>query len=253
MQLHSTEKAKSLNQQPSSAFLNDEASASGAVTVGAETGVTRTRAVLWLVLLLLGAVVANLAGKRLLAYLESTGSTDIQAALTGMLVLTLVLYAILLAIPFVPGVEIGLFLLMTLGAPVAPYVYFATVIGLAAGFLLGRYMPTSLLCRLMGGVGLRRACAFLEYIEPLGQKERIALIQGRMPDWLGPRLVKYRYLVVAVALNVPGNALIGGGGGIALTAGLSRIFSPAATLLTIAVAVSPVALAVYVFGAGILN
>jgi hypothetical protein len=233
--------------------LNHEASASGVVTVGAETGVTRTRAMLWLALLLLGAVLANLAGNRLLAYLETTGSTDIQTALTGMLVVTLVLYAILLAIPFVPGVEIGLFLLMTLGAPVAPYVYFATVIGLAASFLLGRYMPTSLLCRLMGAVGLRRACAFLEKIEPLGQKERMALIRGRMPDWLGPRLVKYRYLVVAVALNVPGNALIGGGGGIALAAGLSRIFSPATTLLTVAVAVSPVALAVYVFGAGILN
>tara|TARA_R110002094_G_scaffold111754_1_gene108492 strand:- start:276 stop:596 length:321 start_codon:yes stop_codon:yes gene_type:complete len=105
----------------------------------------------------------------------------------------------------------------------------------------------------MGGVGLRRACAFLENIEHLGQRERIALIQSRMPDWLGPRVVRYRYFVVAVALNVPGNALIGGGGGIALTAGLSRVFSTAATLLTIIVAVSPVALAVYVFGAGILN
>jgi hypothetical protein len=173
--------------------------------------------------------------------------------MTGMLVLTLLFYATLIAIPFVPGVEIGLFLLIAFGAPVAPYVYLATLSGLTASFLVGRYLPISSMCRLLGGVGLKSACAFMQRIETLGQRERLLLVQEWLPAWIGPGLVRYRYIAVAVGLNVPGNALVGGGGGIVLLAGLSRTFSPTVTILTIAAAVSPVALAVYIFGAGILT
>lgn len=47
-----------------------------------------------------------------------------------------------------------------------------------------------------------------------------------------------------VGLNLPGNALIGGGGGIALMAGMSRLFSFPLFLLSLTVAVSPVPLAI---------
>jgi hypothetical protein len=208
---------------------------------------------LWLVLLISVAVFANLAVGRVLVHLGAAGSAEIQTAMTGMFILTLLFYAILIAIPFVPGVEIGLFLLITLGAPVAPYVYLATLTGLSASFLVGRYLPISSICRLLGGVGLQRACVFMQRIESLGQRERLLLVQEWLPAWIAPCLVRYRYIAVAVGLNVPGNALIGGGGGIALMAGLSRTFSPTVTILTIAAAVSPVALAVYIFGAGVLT
>ncbi len=213
----------------------------------------RIRVLLWLVFLISVAVGTNLAANRMLAYVQTSGSAEIQTATTEMLVLILILYAILIAIPFVPGAEIGLFLLITLGAPVAPYVYLATIIGLSASFLVGRFVPISGMCRLLDSIGLRRTCAFMQRIERLDQNERLPLVQERLPTWIGPGLVRYRYIAIAVALNVPGNALIGGGGGIALMAGLSRTFSPTVTLLTITVAVSPVALAVYVFGAGILT
>jgi hypothetical protein len=57
-------------------------------------------------------------------------------------------------------------------------------------------------------------------------------------------VLKYRYFTLAIALNTPGNILLGDGGGIALLAGFSRLFSVPAFALTIMVAVSPVPLVI---------
>lgn len=59
-----------------------------------------------------------------------------------------------------------------------------------------------------------------------------------------PRLLRHRYLALAVALNLPGNTLLGGGGGIALMAGLSGLYPMPAYLTTVAIAVAPVPLLV---------
>ena len=54
----------------------------------------------------------------------------------------------------------------------------------------------------------------------------------------------------SVALfNMPGNSVLGGGGGIALMSGISRVLCPVRFFLTVLVAVSPVPLFVLVFGA----
>jgi hypothetical protein len=63
------------------------------------------------------------------------------------------------------------------------------------------------------------------------------------------RALRHRYVALALAVNVPGNSVIGGGGGIMLMAGLSGIFAPLPTLLAIAVAVSPVPLVILLLGA----
>jgi len=49
-------------------------------------------------------------------------------------------------------------------------------------------------------------------------------------------------------VNMPGNSIIGGGGGIMIVAGLSGIFTPLATFVTVVIAVSPVPLAVIFLG-----
>jgi len=64
-----------------------------------------------------------------------------------------------------------------------------------------------------------------EEIEPLEKKERLNLLIDRAPKRLLPLLLRHRYLALAAALNIPGNYIIGGGGGIALFAGVSRLFS----------------------------
>ena len=53
---------------------------------------------------------------------------------------------------------------------------------------------------------------------------------------------------MAIAVNTPGNSIIGGGGGIMILAGLSGLFSPLSTFLTVIIAVSPVPLAVIFLG-----
>jgi hypothetical protein len=48
-------------------------------------------------------------------------------------VIAVALYVALLAVPFVPGIEIGLILLAMFGARIAPVVYGATVLALFCG------------------------------------------------------------------------------------------------------------------------
>jgi hypothetical protein len=60
--------------------------------------------------------------------------------------------------------------------------------------------------------------------------------------------MRHFYVALALAVNAPSNSIIGGGGGIVMMAGLSAIFSPLATFLTVAIAVCPVPLAVMSLG-----
>jgi uncharacterized membrane protein YdjX (TVP38/TMEM64 family) len=164
-----------------------------------------------------------------------------------------VLYALILALPFVPGVEIGIALLTMLGPIAAPYVYAATVAGLALAFLAGRLIPMAVLARGIRALGLERGGALIDDLATVPADRRVAALAGRAQRrWL-IRLLRHRHIALAVLLNLPGNALIGGGGGIAMVAGLSRLFPLPAFLLVVAVAVAPVPLAVWLFGAPVVR
>ncbi len=176
-----------------------------------------------------------------------------SAMLIGIIVLSLLLYTLLMALPFVPGVEIGLSLLMLQGPPVAPFVYLATFAGLSLSFLLGHFLPYSYLQRIVFDLGLNKTSGLLESLRPLSSERRLALLRRRLPRWATAIFINYRYVMIALALNMPGNIVIGGGGGIALVAGISRVFSPVLVLLTFALAVAPVAAAFFFFGANWFN
>lgn len=171
----------------------------------------------------------------------------------GLLALVLLAYALLIAVPFVPGVEIGISLMILRGAEVAPFVYLATVIGLLIAFAAGRFLPYDSLHRTFADLRMARVCALLEEIKPLSRARRLALLRQKLPAWASKLTVDGRYLVLALLINLPGNSLIGGGGGISLLAGLSRLFGFPATLLTFAIAVAPVPLGVWLFGLDILG
>jgi len=159
----------------------------------------------------------------------------------------LVLYALLIALPFVPGVELGLALMAMEGPWIAPLIYTATVSGLMLAYAVGQWLPPGLLDRLLASLNLRRARAFYAGIAPLGPSERLELLRRQAPKWLRPFVLRYRYLLVAALVNLPGNSLIGGGGGILLVAGLSRLYLPFAMALTLSLAVLPVPLAIWLF------
>ena len=63
-------------------------------------------------------------------------------------------------------------------------------------------------------------------------------------------LIRFRLIALAVLLNVPGNALLGGGGGIGMVAGMSRLYGVPGYLFTVCVATAPVPLLVAITDAG---
>jgi len=87
----------------------------------------------------------------------------------------------------------------------------------------------------------------------MDQSERLAVLEANAPPWLGQSFIRHRYLLLGILLNLPGTSLIGGGGGIALVAGLSRLFSFPAFILTIVIATAPIPLAVYLYGTDFLQ
>lgn len=166
----------------------------------------------------------------------------------GMLILFLLAYAILIAVPFVPGVEIGLTLLAMEGPWIAPLIYLSTAMGLSLAYATGDRVPYARLHRIFEDMRLTRACRMLEAVAPLDRQDRLAALRASAPRWLRPLATRYRYVLLALLINLPGNAVIGGGGGILFTAGLSRLFLPLPTIVTILFAVAPVPIAVWYFG-----
>lgn len=168
-----------------------------------------------------------------------------------LIVLSAILYTFLLALPFVPGAEIGIAMLATLGPPIAFLVYLCTVIGLFCSFVVGRYVPLRVLMALADAVKLSRLSRLLEQIEPLEREERIEYL-ARHDNPALAKFLHYRHLSLALLLILPGNFLIGGGGGIGMIAGMSGLFSLSGYLITVMIAVSPVPLLVSTFGTGFL-
>lgn len=157
-------------------------------------------------------------------------------------------YVALLAMPFVPGAEIGIALLAGFGAAIAPLIYICTIAAMMLAYTIGRFLPITALERVLLALRMRRAAELVARAAPLSKNERVEmLLEGQSKRVLRLSL-QYRYIALAVALNTPGNSIIGGGGGIMIIAGLSGIFSPLSTFVTVIFAVSPVPLAVIFLG-----
>jgi hypothetical protein len=193
-------------------------------------------------------VAANQAGNWVMAELGFHISPRTEQVVHRAIMTAMAIYVLLMALPFVPGIEIGLALMVMFGASIVPLVYAATVVALILGFLLGRLVPQRTVIELLELLRLRRLQELVLRVEPLDSRERLAfLLQNARSRWV-PFLLKHRFFAVAVALNIPGNAMIGGGGGISFLAGFSRLFSVPAYALTVAVAVAPFPLLVLLTG-----
>ncbi len=143
------------------------------------------------------------------------------------------IYMLFLSIPFLPGIELGLLLMFLVGTKMIIIVYFFTVLGLTLSFLLGRCLP-------------------LQGVQFLFRKQDLSLMKyQKMPNLintqteklLGKRFTnyikKYPCMVVALLLNLPGNFILGGGGGIALLSGLNPSVSLKHFVITVALATLP--------------
>ncbi len=210
----------------------------------------RTLRVLAVILFILAcAYGAHIAIGQVSDWVESNVSEASQnTVMTGLLALALLAYALIIAVPFVPGVEIGVALLMLRGADIAPLIYLATLGGLSLSFLAGSYVPTPWIAQIFETFRLRKAASLARNLAPLSPPRRLSVLRQKAPKRLANLTIRHRYLAVAALLNMPGNSVLGGGGGICLLVGMSGLFNRKLALMMIALAVLPVPLAVWVFG-----
>lgn len=195
-------------------------------------------ACLYMVLIVLGWLVSQ--------QFEAFSSMDLgptsDPMVRRMIIIAALLFVFTSALPFVPGAEIGLGLLILFGAPLAFLVYGCMVVALVMAFLVGRMVPCTYLAGLFGYMRFNRAMHLVEQLGIRSPGERLDLLVEGAPIRFVPLLLKHRYLAIMLAFNLPGNTVIGGGGGIAMVAGMSGLFSFGWFLAAVVVAIAPVPL-----------
>ncbi|TGG93313.1 hypothetical protein E4656_09665 [Natronospirillum operosum] len=143
-----------------------------------------------------------------------------------VLLVTSLLYALLLAIPFVPGVELGWLIMGVFGQYGLVAAWFSTVCGLSLSYGVAR--------RLRDHRWLERIHAARERLDQADPASLPPL--RRLLRWGLCFYQNHPYVFLFVTLNLPGNWVIGGGGGIAALAGLARSTRYRLFLPTVAVA-----------------
>ena len=178
--------------------------------------------------------------------LELTPSTE--PALHRLIMTATSVYVLLMMLPFVPGVEIGLTMMALFGPKIAPLVYGATILALMLSFLVGGLIPQDAIVEIFETIRLKRAARLLRQLQALDPNARLQFLLQNASTRIVPLLLRQRFLALMVVLNLPGNTLMGGGGGICLVAGFSRLFTFPKFALAVAIAVAPVPLVMFVMG-----
>lgn len=197
----------------------------------------------------MAALIAVLVGLHLLAGI-GLGQLDLDALPGPTVAVAIVLYALLLSLPCVPAVEIGLAMLAMYGAPLAVPLWAASVTGLTLAFCVGRFVPLDATVRLLVALRMPKAAVILRRMEPMTRAQRAEMLAEALPRWLPDAVIRHRYATLALLIALPGNIVMGGGGGLALLAGLSRLYGPAGFVAAAALATAPVPLAVLAWGWG---
>lgn len=170
-----------------------------------------------------------------------------ENAMFGAVALMLVLaYTVTMAVPFVPGIEIGLAIMVVFGPQVFLLVYACTQVALLLSFVAGRVVPLSRLAAVAGWLQFHGMQSWLGRLEPLAPEKRLEyMIRCAPRNWV-QTLIAHRYLALVVFINLPGNAVIGGAGGIGLVAGMSRVFGFWRYVFVMALATTPVPIALWI-------
>lgn len=160
-------------------------------------------------------------------------------------------YTILLAIPGLPGLEVGLVMMAVFGEIGIVAVWLCTVVGLNLTFLVGRRIPRDKLERWLKPRPAPGQQSLVSSAGAAATTDTFSMVLDRnkfgrkILQWTGPPGGWRRYLVVAFLLNMPGNFIIGGGGGIALFCGTSDDIKWRSFLWTTILAAMPIPLMFY--------
>lgn len=204
-----------------------------------------------LVILYLGLLAGgSVLGHHLYELLRPEMEAADPKALRAMIATATALYVVTSALPFVPGAEIGFGMILIMGSKIAVLVYSAMVAALLVAYAAGRIVPAKALAAFFDYIGLNRARDLVLHTAPLDPKARLEFLASKAPHKIVPFLLRHRYIALLVLLNLPGNSIVGGGGGIALTAGLSGLYPFPGYLATVLIAVAPIPTFVLVTGYG---
>lgn len=206
------------------------------------------RTAIKIAILLALLILAKFAGDLVLNQLTPNLTPSTEPALHRLIMISIAIYVILMMLPFVPGVEIGLGLMVMFGPKLAPLVWFSTVLALVFSFVIGRLVPQQSIIEIFETLLLRRAADFLRFMHPLDSGERLQYLLNIRSSRIVPFLLRHRYIALMAAINLPGNALIGGGGGISFISGFIRIYSFFGFLIAVTLAVAPVPLIAMLVG-----
>ncbi len=189
-----------------------------------------------------GLVLLNYGGSLMVEHIDFQLWPEHEHIMITALWFAIFIYVLWMAIPFVPGIELGLALMVMLGPRGVLLVYFCTLLSLSLSFTIGRLIPLRGLARFLKWLHLHKAQDLVLQLEPLNSEERLDFLLKTAPSRVFPFLLKHRYLLVAIALNLPGNALIGGGGGIGLISGMSKLYPFPKYILLVSLAITPIPL-----------
>lgn len=159
-----------------------------------------------------------------------------------------VTYIVLMTMPFVPGIEIGFVLMMTLGDGGILLVYLATQLSLSISFWLGHLLPTDKLAGAIKLVGMNKAASLLTRAQNVGCDQRGQWLGRHFDSRIGRWLVNHQSTSLAIAINLPGNAIVGGAGGIGMLVGSSGLLCYRRYALVMAIATAPLPLAMTILG-----
>lgn len=183
-----------------------------------------------------------LAGQWLPQLIDLNMTPRSEPIIHNVIMTMMVVFIIASALPFVPGAEIGFGFIMLFGGKIAPLVYAGMVSALLIAFLVGRLVPLAVVTRVFKRFGLKKAAEFSSELAETDPEQQLMLLTRNSPSKFAPFAIRHRFILLAVILNLPGNSLIGGGGGIAFIAGVSKMFSVRGYVLTVLIAVLPVPL-----------
>ncbi|PHP67794.1 hypothetical protein CSC94_08950 [Zhengella mangrovi] len=193
-------------------------------------------------------IAAKLSGDWVMAKISGELTPRTEPMLHRFIMAAIGIYICLMTLPFVPGAEIGLGLIAMLGPRIAPLVYGCTVIALVLAFMIGRLIPQDAIIRGFEQLHLKRAASLLRDVKDLDFEERTQFLVANSTSRILPVILRYRFVALMIALNIPGNSAIGGGGGIGIMAGYSRMFKFPTFLAAVAIAVAPVPLFLFLTG-----
>lgn len=185
-----------------------------------------------MICLIIGAVAYGEGGAFVTTWLEKVE----QYRNPTMLLYASVMYIFCLAVPFMPGVEIGLVLMVVFGKAGIIAAYVCTIVALNLSFAVGRLLGTT-------QIGDRNKSWVQSAFEG-------SAVGRRLLHQFGRGVLNHRYVALSILFNLPGNWVLGGGGGIALASGLSRSFSWPKFLFTVAAATCLIPILTYV---GLIN